>query len=98
MFGWGKEAAVADVGTIVVEGWVRYLCQACQHLMKGHCSVGLNPVTTETEQALLHSLRPARTEKYKINRFHACLYMHRWNDNWSFNEQDARVWNGFNWL
>jgi len=70
MFGWGKEAAVADVGTIVVEGWVGYLCQACQHLMRGHCSVGPNPVTTGTEQALLHSLRPARIEKCKTNRFH----------------------------
>jgi hypothetical protein len=98
MFGWGKEAAVADVGTTVVEVWVGYLCQASQHLMKGHCSAGLNPVTTETEQALLHFLRPAKTEKYKRNWHHTRLNTHIWNDYWSFNKQDARVWTGFNWL
>lgn len=80
MFGWGKEAVVADVGTTVVEGWVGYLYQASQHLMKGHYSAGLNPVLTETGQALLHSLRPARTDNYNRNRLHTCLYTQSWND------------------
>jgi hypothetical protein len=70
----GKEV-VADVGTTVVEEWVGYLCQASQHLMKGHCSAGLNPGITETGQALLHSLRPTTTDKYNIKQA-----SHRWND------------------
>lgn len=60
----GREAVVVGVGTTAVEGWAGYWCQASPCQMPGHCSDDLTPVTTEKGQALLHSLRPVRTEKY----------------------------------
>jgi hypothetical protein len=62
----GREAVVAGVGTTAVEGWAGYWCQASPCQTPGHCSDDLILVTTEKEQVLLHSLRPARTEKYRV--------------------------------
>jgi hypothetical protein len=53
---------MAVVGTTVVEEWVGYQYQAFPLLMLGHYPNALNLATTEKEQSLLHSPKPARTD------------------------------------